>query len=49
MKTLRSQIQIIIEMIGRPKDLNDIESPAYWIEDAVDDIESLIKENYVEK
>lgn len=35
---MREQIIGILGKIGRPKDLNDINSPAFWLDDAADEI-----------
>ena len=35
---MKERIIEILGKIGRPKDLDDINSPAFWIEDAADEI-----------
>lgn len=35
---MKEKVIEILGRIGRPKDLDDINSPAFWIEDAADEI-----------
>jgi hypothetical protein len=40
---MREQIIGILGKIGRPKDLNDINSPAFWLDDAAEEIIKIIE------